>query len=88
MTTAAVSRADAIRIALTLLASPAPGYEFGRGRTWIERVHWALAEAQPHNDATAHWRQRDCPGCNANALWHDLEDIAGRLEEIARNVRD
>ena len=68
-----MAKADAIRAALTLLASPAPGYEFGRGRTWVERIAWAL-------------EQLDEPGGKYNGLWHDLEDIAGRLEEIARNV--
>ena len=70
-TAAATKKAEAVRAALALLASPAPGYEPGMGRTWMERIGWALDQKETR------------PG-QYDGLWHDLEDCAGRMEEIAR----
>lgn len=72
MTTAgATKKAEAVRAALTLLASEASGYEPGMGRSWIERIGWALDQVETK------------PG-QYDGLWHDIEDCAGRMEEIAR----
>ena len=71
--TTQTAKAEAIRAALTILASPAPGYEPGMGRTWMNRIGWALDQVETK------------PG-EYNGLWHDLEDIVGQLEELARHV--
>ena len=63
------------------------GHDFRReaGETRIERIGYALERVRPHDHRDPR-TLTDCSGCDVNATWRDLEDIDGRLQEIARSI--
>ena len=73
---------------LNVKAADGYGAEFRKeaGETRIERIGHALERARRHYHEQAHGDKTVCTGCDATYLWADLEDIDGRLQEIARNI--
>ena len=85
------AEAKGLRDMLNVLNVKAPdgyGEEFRReaGETRIERIGYVLERIAKASDENQPCGSPPCAVCQNETLWADLEDIEGRLQEIARNI--